>query len=117
MKTFGQYVRELRDKKDISLREFARKLDCSAAFISDVELGRRHPSDQVMAHMAKILGVPVEELQKYDTRPPIEDLRRKSEADPQYAFALRRIAEQDVTGKQMLKWLKGIENKKPRLGK
>ena len=112
MKTFGQYVRELRDTKDISLREFARKLKCSAAFISDIELGRRHPSDPVMAGMAKILGVPVEELQKYDMRPPIEDLRRKSESDPQYAFALRRMAEQDVSGEQILKMLKGIEHKK-----
>lgn len=44
VKTLGQRIRELRERDDLSLREFARKLGVSAAFLSDVELGRRHPS-------------------------------------------------------------------------
>lgn len=40
MKTLGQRIRELRETKDLSLREFAKQLgDLSAAFLSDVELG------------------------------------------------------------------------------
>ena len=48
MKTsgLGQRIRELRGKKDLSLRELAKKLDVSAAFLSDIELGRRYPSEK-----------------------------------------------------------------------
>jgi hypothetical protein len=41
MEALGQYMRRRRDELDLSLREFAKRLDCSAAFISDIELGRR----------------------------------------------------------------------------
>lgn len=112
MKTFGQYIRELREAKSFSLREFARKLDCSAAFISDVELGRRNPSDEVMAGMSRILGISIEDLQQYDTRPPIEELRRRSESDATYAFALRRIARHEVSGDDLLKVLKKLDQQK-----
>ena len=38
--TLGQRIRELRDARDISLHELAKQLGCSAAYWSDVELGR-----------------------------------------------------------------------------
>ena len=42
-KTLGVRIRELRDQRDLSLREFARRLgDVSAAHLSDIELGRRY---------------------------------------------------------------------------
>ena len=94
MKNLGERIRELREEKDISLREFARKLgDLSAAFVSDVELGRRFPSERVLAKMAHVLKVKPEELMKYDTRPPMEDLKRLAASNPTYAVMLRRIAE------------------------
>ncbi len=61
MQTLGERIRELRAAKDLSLREFAKKLGgMSAAFLSDVELGRLHPSDKVLERMAKVLGTTVE---------------------------------------------------------
>jgi len=101
--TLGQYIRKLREGKDLSLREFARKINCSAAFVSDVELGRRYPSDQVLASIAKILGVTVDELKKYDTRPPVDDIKRLAESNPQYAFALRQVIDKKVTPEELIK--------------
>lgn len=113
MNTLGEYLRELRNKKDISLREFARKIGYTAAFVSDVELGRRFPSEKVLSDMAEALGAPVEELKRYDPRPPIEDLKRRSESDPQYAFALRRIVgDKSIHGDDLLKAIEGIEKEK-----
>jgi transcriptional regulator with XRE-family HTH domain len=37
----GQLAREMREKKKISLRKVARRMGVSAAFLSDLELGRR----------------------------------------------------------------------------
>ena len=44
--TFGQYMRGIRYKKGLTLRHAARKLTFSAAYISDIELGRRNPPSQ-----------------------------------------------------------------------
>ncbi len=91
MKTFGQRIRELRENRDLSLRELAQKLDLSPAFVSDVELGRRYPSEEVLVKMAKLLGVEVEDLKSYDPRAPLEELKEISAKDPAFAVALRKI--------------------------
>lgn len=41
-------LREARKKKKMGLRELARKLGISAAFLSDVELGRRGVSSSLL---------------------------------------------------------------------
>lgn len=98
----GQHLRELRDKRDLSLREFAKKLGCSAAFVSDVELGRRYPSEEVLSDMARILGVTVAELKSHDIRPPIEEIKRATANDPRYAFAFRTVIDSGVTPDQLV---------------
>jgi len=106
MKTLGQRINELREAKDWSLREFAKQLGgLSAAFLSDIELGKRHPSDAVLAEMARVLGTSVEELKRYDSRPPVDEIRRRSTADPAYGFALRKLVDKEVNSEDLLKFL------------
>ncbi|MPZ29549.1 MAG: helix-turn-helix domain-containing protein [Rhodospirillales bacterium] len=102
MKTLGQYLRELRDAKDISLREFAQMLELSATFVSDIELGKRHPSDDVLAKMGKILGVSLAQLKKHDTRPPVDEMRKITASNPGYAFAFRQVMEKKVSPEELL---------------
>jgi transcriptional regulator with XRE-family HTH domain len=104
-KNLGQRIRELREQNDYSLREFAKKMDISAAHQSDIELGRRFPSEDLLAKTAPVLKTTVEELLRYDTRAPIEDLKRIAEEQPAYGFALRKMMEQDVRPDDILKWL------------
>ena len=105
MNDLGERIRELRDRHDISLREFARKLgDISPAHISDIENGRRNPSDDLLQKMAQVLGVAVEELQRLDNRLPVEELRRAMRQDPALGFALRKAVEMNVSSEQILKW-------------
>jgi transcriptional regulator with XRE-family HTH domain len=92
-KTLGQYIRDRREELDISLREFAKKIDCSAAFVSDIELGRRYPSDEVLKSMARVLGDSIETLKSYDSRPPVEEVKKRIEQEHTYAFALRKMVE------------------------
>jgi transcriptional regulator with XRE-family HTH domain len=99
--SLGQYLRELRDKRDISLREFAKKLDCSAAFVSDVELGRRYPSEKVLKDMARVLGVSIDELKERDARPPVEEMKRRAADDPRLTLAFRTLV--DLPPEQLLK--------------
>jgi transcriptional regulator with XRE-family HTH domain len=113
MKTLGQHIRELREKKDISLREFAKQLgNLSAAFVSDVELGRRFPSEDVLAKMANLLDTSTAELKKFDSRPPVEELKRLAASDPTFGFALRRVVEKKFSAEELLDLLNKAEQKK-----
>jgi transcriptional regulator with XRE-family HTH domain len=116
-KTLGQRIRQLREAKDLSLRELARKVGVSAAFLSDVELGRRFPSPNLLAETAKALDVTYDELKAYDARPPIEDLKRIATSDPAYGFALRRVvemAQKGVPAEDLTKVLDRVDQKKKR---
>jgi len=42
---FGRVLRKLRESRDMSLRDAAKKLGISAPYLSDVELGRRRMTD------------------------------------------------------------------------
>lgn len=103
MKTLGEQIRDLREKKDLSLREFAGKLDLSPAFVSDVELGRRYPSDEVLAKMAKLLGAVLENLKSFDTRPTGEKLKKLASSDPAWGFAFRSVLDKGMTPEELLR--------------
>jgi transcriptional regulator with XRE-family HTH domain len=102
MEGLGSFMRRRRDELDLSLREFAKRLDCSAAFISDVELGRRHPSDKVLAEIARVLGVKLEQLHAVDERPPIDDIKRITQSDPRFALAFRTMIDKKVSAEELL---------------
>lgn len=103
----GRRVRELREELDLSLREFAERLgDMSKAHLSDIELGRRNPSPSLLEKMAEVLDVSLEELQRLDARPPVDEMRRRIEADPALGFAFRRVVEDTtVSGDDLLRFL------------
>ena len=102
MESLGSYMRRRRDELDLSLREFAKRLDCSAAFISDIELGRRHPSEKVLAEIARVLDVKLEALQAMDVRPPIDDIKRITQNDPRFALAFRTMIDRKVSAEELL---------------
>jgi transcriptional regulator with XRE-family HTH domain len=106
MKVLGDRIRELRDERDLSVRELAKKIGVSAPFLSDVELGRRHPSDDVLASIARALGTTFEELRKHDARAPVQELRRLAADDPAMGFALRRVVDEGVSADELLEFLK-----------
>jgi len=92
-RTLGERIRELRNSADMSLRELSSKLTgASAAFLSDIELGRRYPSEKIMVQLATALKTTLEDLQQYDTRPPVETMKRRAAEDPAVGMAFRKIA-------------------------
>jgi transcriptional regulator with XRE-family HTH domain len=112
MKTLGQHIRELRDKKDLSLRDLAEKLDCSAAFLSDIELGKRFPSSEMLTKIAKALSVKRDDLEKYDIRSDIEEFKKNSQSNPNYAFAFRKMVDKNISPEEVLEMLKKLDSKK-----
>ena len=111
MKTLGERIRELREERDLSLRELATKIEVSAAFMSDVELGRRHPSDKHMVAVARVLGISLEELQQFDTRPPLREFRKATLANPEYGFAFRQMLVKRISSKEILEFIRQQDQK------
>jgi transcriptional regulator with XRE-family HTH domain len=98
-KTLGQLVRELRQKSDMSLRELGDKLKepgqppVSAAFLSDIENGRRFPSDDMIEKLATVLRGDAEEFRRCDPRGPAREIQDLATMNPKYAFAFRRAVD------------------------
>jgi transcriptional regulator with XRE-family HTH domain len=106
VKTLGQRIRERREQLDLSLREFAKKLKCSPPFVSDVEHGRRFPSEPMLEEMARLLKLDLAELKQHDPRAPLDEIKRMTEQDPGYAFAFRTLVERKLTSEQLLQLVK-----------
>lgn len=100
--TLGTYIRGKRDELDLSLTEFAKLIGKTAPFLYDIELDRRHPSDEVLDLIALNLKVPRAELDKHDTRPPTKNIRTLTQIDPQYAFAFRKMADSGMSPSEMI---------------
>ena len=102
MKTLGQRIRALRVEKSLSLREFAKRLNLSAPFVSDIELGRRDPSEDVLERMAEAFGIPPKELRSYDVRVPIFELKKLAQSNPAYAIVLRMLADRKISPEEII---------------
>ncbi len=97
--TLGEMIRNLRDKADLSLRELAKQVEVSAPFMSDVELGRRYPGDDVLARIATCLKADVAELKKLDHRESVADFKRILDSNPNLGMAFRAAVTDVKTGK------------------
>ena len=53
--SLGEKTRATRLERGISLRQLAAKVGCSPPFVSDIELGRRFPSEATLASIANTL--------------------------------------------------------------
>ncbi|MFA6603324.1 MAG: helix-turn-helix transcriptional regulator [Patescibacteria group bacterium] len=110
--TIGQRIRDLRDDKGLSLREFASKLKLSPAFVSDVELGRRYPSLEIIQRMASVLGIRNAELEAYDPKPVVEDIKRRTlQMDPELGFLMRGKLKNDEDYEELKKMLRKMGKK------
>jgi transcriptional regulator with XRE-family HTH domain len=112
MEGIGPFIRKRRDELDLSLRELAKRLDCSPAFISDIELGRRHPSDKVLIDIAKNLKVKVDELREMDVRAPIDEIKRITHDDPTFALAFRTVIDKNISANDLLEFVRKKEGEK-----
>lgn len=93
-RTLGDRIRELRNQKDLSLRDLSKLVGVSAPFLTDVENQRRFPADDTLEKLAGALGTTVEDLKTYDNRPPTKEITELSDENVGFAFAFRRIVDQ-----------------------
>ena len=81
----------------VSLRQFAVSINITPPFLSDIELGRRFPSDDVLHEIAKALKVQFEDLKSLDVRESVSEVRRMVNENAAWGLAFRTVAEQART--------------------
>jgi transcriptional regulator with XRE-family HTH domain len=96
--TLGQRLREMREAAGLSLREVAKAAKISAPFLSDVELGRRFPTNETLALIAQKLNASAADLKKHDHRSALVDLKRLAEGTPSLGAAVRLLIDRVQSG-------------------
>ncbi len=61
--TFGEWLREMRDEKDVPLRVVASAAEMDQAHLSKVELGHRIPTEKQAAALARYFGMDLHEME------------------------------------------------------
>ena len=102
MMMLGEKIREIREARDLSLRELARRVGVTPGFMSDVELNRRNPSDEKLREIARALMTSADALREFDSRPPWREMRSANISNPTYGLAFRRLMDSDVSPEEML---------------
>ena len=60
--TFGEYIRLLRNKSDLTLTQLAAKLNLDSANLSKIENGKRDFDEKRLPQLSKIFGLNLKEL-------------------------------------------------------
>ncbi len=94
MSELGKEIRRIRESKDLSLRELARRISASPSFLSDIELKRRYPSVETLHDIADKLNTPYDVLRQLmlKDRPTIGYLKKELAEAQQENERLRELA-------------------------
>ncbi|HEX9501428.1 MAG TPA: helix-turn-helix transcriptional regulator [Thermoanaerobaculia bacterium] len=103
MPTLGEHLRELREKNHVSLRALASRVRITAPYLSDIELGRRHPSDRVLTDLARALRTTVDDLRRHDPRALMHEIQQRLDHDVGFAPALRRLLSRCATSDDLMR--------------
>ncbi|MDO8751703.1 MAG: helix-turn-helix transcriptional regulator [Dehalococcoidia bacterium] len=110
----GQYLRELRQRVRLSLREVEQKVGVSNSYLSQVETGQRRPGTNVLKRLAPLYGVSVRDLLELaghlvetpaGVPPEDEEVERAYQfvlSDPRFRFGTRPRGEMDTESKRFI---------------
>ena len=97
----GAFLREKRQNKGLSVRKVCEAINANAndistemvspTYLSDIETGRRAPSDRALKNICTVLKITEEEVAKHDMRVPAQEIRDLATANQLYGKAFRRI--------------------------
>lgn len=88
--TLSERIRERRLELDYGLRAAATLAAISPAFLVDIEAGARLPSADTLAKLARVLKLPLAELQGLDPRVTPE-VKSWMDSDPRVSTVLAKL--------------------------
>lgn len=106
-KTLGDVIREARTPKG-SLREYAKKLDITPSYLSDIENDRRVPAEDVLRRIAELLELDFDDLMARAGRFG-EDADRYMRKHPTAGVLFRQLSDSNLAEDDLAKLLKKAE--------
>jgi len=113
---FGEFIKNKRNEKEITLRDMAKRLDIAPSYLSDIEKGRRYaPDKEKLVEIASILNLNTEEKNymfdlagktKESIAPDLPEIIMEHE---KASVLLRKAKEKNLTEKSWDKLIKIIE--------
>jgi transcriptional regulator with XRE-family HTH domain len=94
MGDFGTYLKNLRDKSELSLRDVAARSGMSYSYLNLIEHGRRNiPGADILKRLAPVYGVPVQEMLEAagyldEIEPAMHTLSEKIEVDMAFQYVM-----------------------------
>jgi transcriptional regulator with XRE-family HTH domain len=90
--TFGEYIREIREEKQLLLREVASQMNIDTALLSKIERGTRKARKEQVEALAKALKQDKSELLKFWMADKIVFMLK----DEKNSTEILKIAEQNI---------------------
>lgn len=112
---FGEFITAMRNREKLTLRTFSERISLSAAYVSQMESGKRPaPSQEMQRKMAEILHLNEEErdtLYDYAARTKKKnripaDIAAYIESDGEILQFLREAKRRGFTGKSLLECIR-----------
>ena len=75
MKSFGIYIRKIREERDLPLRKVAAALDIDTSILSKIERNERAATKEMIPILAEILERPEKEIEIEDKPKTKEEMR------------------------------------------
>ncbi|MBC7428881.1 MAG: helix-turn-helix domain-containing protein, partial [Bacteriovorax sp.] len=94
----GLKIRQLRDKRDLSLKELADLSDLSVSYLNEIEKGKKYPKIEKLAALAQGLQIDLGELVSFKTGKNLHPLLKFLESDmvEKVPLELFGLSESDV---------------------
>jgi len=90
MDTLGQRIRELREKRNWTVRQFADRIEKTPGYVSRIEARGEIPSPELICEIAEVYRVAPEELLNLAKQCYLERTEREVETKNSSALALYR---------------------------
>ncbi|MDT8367314.1 MAG: helix-turn-helix transcriptional regulator [bacterium] len=101
----GDFIKDLRSKRSLGLRETAARIGKSATYLSKIESGiELSPTEEVIRQLATVLDGNFDEMMRLAGRLPA-DITEAIRSDPGMPAFLRRARNESFTSEELMKVL------------
>jgi len=90
-KKFGQRVRKIRLKQNLSQEELAEKIDIAVNNMGKIERGESFVTAVTLEKLASVLGVKVEDFFKFDSFVSIDDMKKELDMEKMSDEEIRQL--------------------------
>lgn len=111
--TLGDLVREARVRKELGLRELARRLKKTPSYLSDIENDRRVPAEDMLRDLARLLELDFDDLMARAGRLGDDALRYLTK-NPAAGVLMRKLSAANASPDLVEKLTREVDRKLPK---